>query len=421
MKQTHAMSYIKGLIAKICEVLCRLFTRQHKAVFGCYKNKFADNSKYLFLHWQLNGFMRAIWISADNQMLEQLNAKGYEAYHRWSLKGIYHSLTAKFYFYSSYVGDINRYTHGGAIKTNLWHGSPLKKIEFDIDQGPLHEVYHSQHPRQKWLKSVKYYQEYVKPDVMLCPSEQVQSLFTSAFKLTKSETLLCSNPRSDFYACYPHRQTDLSKLFNGSYQKVILYAPTWRDSGLTNTQTGVSPYDAGFNWQALSAQLQRNNQLLLIRFHPNEAHLAKGLQSIANIIDISERDDVYDVLKQIDLLITDSSSLFIDVLPNNTPFRFYCFDNEQTATQGVNSQRSHYDYAQSLPLISESDNRWRLTNFEQLQVCLDSDFTALSGQEKQDYERLKQWFWQSELSTSFNAIEGAMFKTTAPLTAKIAP
>ncbi|WP_394200875.1 CDP-glycerol glycerophosphotransferase family protein [Shewanella waksmanii] len=405
MSKSTLMPMLKGLLAKLSNRILAMLPRQHKAVLGCYKNKFADNSKYLYLHWQLNHFIRAIWISGDDKVVAQLNRKGYEAYHRWSFKGLYHAITAQYYFYTSYVGDVNQYTHGGAIKTNLWHGSPLKKIEFDIDQGPLAKVYQSSNQQQAWLKSTMFYQEHIRPDLVLCPSTEVQKLFQSAFRLSSQQTLITGNPRTDFYGCYPHRQKEISKLIGQTYRQVILYAPTWRDAGLTDKQPGQSPYNKAFNWPQLSAQLKRNHQLLLIRLHPNEAHYAQELQDMDNILDISDRDDVYDLLKQIDLLITDSSSLFIDILPNNTPFRFYCFDSQ------VTEQRSHYNYSQSLPFINNEDCRWRLADFEEVQTCLDSDFTQLSKQEIEDYDNLKQWFWEKKSTSNFEILESYIIKS----------
>ncbi|MEZ9822082.1 CDP-glycerol glycerophosphotransferase family protein [Shewanella sp. 10N.286.45.A1] len=48
--------------------------------------------------------------------------------------------------------------------------------------------------------------------------------------------------------------------------------------------------------------------------------------SYPNIINISAMEDVYGLLDCVDLLISDYSSLFIDVLPLNVPINFYRFD-----------------------------------------------------------------------------------------------
>ena len=66
-------------ITQLIYILSDFIPRRHKAVMGCYKDKFADNSKYLFLHWQQQKTIRAIWISADKQLVKRLQTLGYEA------------------------------------------------------------------------------------------------------------------------------------------------------------------------------------------------------------------------------------------------------------------------------------------------------------------------------------------------------
>ena len=162
------LSCVRYLVTQTVYFIAGFSPRSRKAVMGCYKNKFADNSKYLFLHWQQALTIRAIWISGDKQLVQQLNHQGYEAHYRWSLKGIYHALTAKYYVYNSYIGDVNQYLARGAIKINLWHGSPLKRIEFDINNGPLLKVYHPTSLKEKFVSTTQYHQQKIRPDYMIC-------------------------------------------------------------------------------------------------------------------------------------------------------------------------------------------------------------------------------------------------------------
>lgn len=130
--------------------------------------------------------MHVIWISGDASLVNALRKKGFIAYERWSLEGVYHALTARFYIYNSYIGDVNQWFASGSIKINLWHGSPLKRIEFDIDHGPLAHKYQSNSYWQKTWHSLLYHQEYVRPQLMLSPSPLVDRLFCSAFRLQKN-------------------------------------------------------------------------------------------------------------------------------------------------------------------------------------------------------------------------------------------
>ena len=305
------MKLIIAILRKLIYHTSGYCPRVNKAVMGSYKNQFSDNAKYLYLHWQQTGLIRSIWITGDNAVIKQLRTDGFEAYHRRSLRGIFHCLTAKFYFYNTYVVDINQYFAKGAVKVNLWHGSPLKQIEFDIKSGPLAQSYQADTLMNRWANTLNFHQQHVKPDLMLSPSPVIDSLFTSAFRINSQQLLRSGNPRTDYFKRYPEQAISIAEFLNNHYDNVILYVPTCRDGSLQSDTAAsqYNPYDDAFDWAILSEQLVKKNQLFLIRFHPNEAYLGKQLYQYPNIIDISHWQDVYSILQEIDLLITDQSSL----------------------------------------------------------------------------------------------------------------
>ncbi len=413
LSRAKLVALIKALFTQGIYQLSAYAPRSHKAVFGSYKNRFTDNSKYLYLHWRREAFIRCIWISGDKALIKRLQAQGHEAYPRRSLQGIYHCLTAKYYFYSSYLGDINQHLGKGAIKVNLWHGSPMKKIEFDIDSGPLAEIYHAPKPAR-----FNYHQQHIRPDLMLSPSAQMSRCFQSAFRLKPEQLLRASYPRTDYFSRSPNAATPLSQLIGRPFKQVILYAPSWRDTGLKEQANQTSPYDQAFNWAKLSVSLRAKGQVLLLRFHPNEAHLAGRYSHFANIIDISQREDVYDILGQIDLLITDTSSLFIDALYHGLSFRLYDLDSgkqslHQQQEQSVTAERSLYDYAASLPLLDKTRARhWHLKDFGELLTFLAAGDFSVKAEEMEDYRQLVETYWQADAPSSFGALEQWMRQTS---------
>lgn len=395
-----------ALLKKCIFTLSWLVPRNaNKAVFGCYKNRFADNSKYLFLHWQQTHFMQAIWISGDKALIHTLRQQGYTAHSRWSLLGIYHALTAKYYVYNSYIGDINQWLAAGAIRINLWHGSPLKKIEFDITTGPLAPQYQTQSLWQAGLKSLRYHQEYVRPSLMLSPSPLVGESFQRAFRLKGDSLLSSTNPRTDYYLRYPEqRQTLPLKADATAYRRVILYAPSWRDALWQNSQkltphltrgNNDSPYQAAFNWQTLSQHLVDTDSLLLLRLHPNERHYAAQFCAYPNVLDISDWDDVYGILHRIDLLITDYSSLFIDALPIEIPVLFYRFDHEQY----LNQSRDCYDIGQDPLSIGQVAYQ-----FDHLLALLqEMNHLNAKPQPNKAYKQLQCLYWSQQASSGLSA------------------
>ncbi|WP_434926645.1 CDP-glycerol glycerophosphotransferase family protein [Shewanella sp. HL-SH2] len=393
--------FIRFAITQLIYTLSGLTPRGHKAVMGCYKDKFADNSKYLFLHWQQQQTIRAIWISADKHIVKRLQDEGYEAYLRWSLLGVWHSATAKYYVYNTYIGDVNQYLAKGAVKINLWHGSPLKQIEFDISNGPLFQVYHPQNISQKFIAKALYHQQYVRPNLMIAPSDTVKKLFASSFRINDEQFLTCGNPRTDYYQRYKSEDW-LQLQLPLNTQQVILYAPSWRDSHLDNA---ANIYTQAIDFECLSAQLQQSNQCLLIRLHPNEAHLATELSQYPNIINVTFWDDIYGILEKIDLLITDYSSIYIDALQYPCDIAFFLFDKAHYQAEC----RSEYPYVAELPkagidlfifsdlqdyLIEFADQRYDLTDSKVQNTVQDS---ARS--------RLINTFWQYQSRSGLDCLD----------------
>ena len=72
-----------------------------------------------------NKEIRCIWI-ASKEDSHLVRSKGFEAYSRWSIKGIWYGLIGGVYVYNSYPNNVNLYTSGGAKFVNLYHGIGLK-------------------------------------------------------------------------------------------------------------------------------------------------------------------------------------------------------------------------------------------------------------------------------------------------------
>ncbi|MBL7251077.1 CDP-glycerol glycerophosphotransferase family protein [Alloalcanivorax marinus] len=377
----------RNILGKLIYFISGWVPRQsHKAVFGCYRDLFTDNSKYLFLHYSGAPRVRAIWISGDEYLVERLNQEGHEAYHRGSWRGRWHALTAGVYCYSSYVGDINQWLCRGAFLVNLWHGSPLKEIEFDISNGPLADRYRRTHPG---MRAWRYHQLYLKPDLMLAPSFRVADCFRSAFRLPEHRVRIGGYPRTDF-ADSPEMAANppLPAFCNG--RRRILYAPSWRDGANGN------PYLEALDWPRLSDWLVENDSVLLLRLHPNEREMARDLAKYPFIVDISHREDIYDLLPDLALVITDYSSLYIDGLLFDVPVLFYRFDHAWYASDC----RKAYAYSRDLPAAGRV-----VGDFETLLAELQRGYCFDRNQNRTGRAAQRNQFWQPGLPRAFEVID----------------
>ncbi|MFM5062051.1 CDP-glycerol glycerophosphotransferase family protein [Aeromonas veronii] len=285
-------------------------------VFGSF-GTYNDNSRYLFEYViQEHKEVRAIWISSDDRSV--LLASGYgEAYQRNSFKGLYYALRAKVYVYAAYTRDICWYASGGAYKVNLWHGIPLKKIEFDIRTPPLVHVFHN----ANLVAHFKHPHAHIRHNLVLSPSHYVyEYTFKSAFRLRSEAEIVISQ--------YP-RVTKIEELaktasVNPDEQQRItfLYAPTWRDSG------GDFIASSGIDFDALERLLATLDAQLVVKLHP-ATKIACDLSQYQHILMANNKLDPCELMAQADCLITDYSSMYFDYMVLDRPIIFFAFDKDE--------------------------------------------------------------------------------------------
>ena len=92
-------------------------------------NSFSDNSKYFFLYASTRDEINCYWITRNQEILSLLRKNNLQAYHKYSWKGLWLSLTSSVFIYDSRINGINYWLSKGAFKVALWHGSPLKTID----------------------------------------------------------------------------------------------------------------------------------------------------------------------------------------------------------------------------------------------------------------------------------------------------
>lgn len=109
-------------------------------------------------------------------------------------------------------------------------------------------------------------------------------------------------------------------------KKIILYAPTFRADG-------SNPLDQ-VDFDKLNKFLETYNYYFIIGLHPKFAN--KNIQTTkeySHIDNIPPGFDSYLFFKDIDLVITDYSNIYIDFLLLDTPIIFYIYDKEKYEKQ----------------------------------------------------------------------------------------
>ena len=212
------------------------------------------------------------------------------------------------------------------IYIQCWHGTPLKRLGFDIEVEGGNALNTIKEIKEKYGQDAKRY------DYMLSPSRFCTEKFISAFNLKNinKENIIIEEgyPRNDFLI--NHTKQDIinlkEKIGIPKDKKVILYAPTWRDnqhvSGIGYT------YDLNLNFDQLKEKLEKD-YVIIFRTHYFVSNSFDFEKYKGFIYNMSEHDDVNDCYIISDLIITDYSSVFFDYANLRRPMIFYMYDLEE--------------------------------------------------------------------------------------------
>ena len=323
------MKFFAYLICYCIYPFSFLFPRRKKKwAFGSFRGAFNDNAKYLFIYVsEQMPEITCAWISFNKDTVRVIRAKGLKAYHVFSLKGIGYALTSKYWFFNAYSSDIMFCLSGGAKQVNLWHGLPLKRIEFDINSGLLADRY-----VKKTLKERYYHPEVFRhPDYMVTSTELFSEVFARSFRISRDRCLGFGLARNGILTWPEEKRMAFIKRHEPAatmdiivelkhYDKVFIYMPTWRDS-----QSDFIA--AGFDFGALDAALAENNALFIIKPHANTTIDPDVIAGLSHIRLLPTTMDVYPILPYTDVLVTDYSSIMYDyILMEKKDVVLYLFD-----------------------------------------------------------------------------------------------
>ncbi len=242
------------------------------------------------------------------------------------------------------------------IVIELWHGIPFKAMGL-LDK--------SLDLRSKKL-AIK---SWNKVDFIVSSSLTYSTLINACFGTYKNPYIITGFPRND----YLFNNGRLQELFLKNDKKlrgkrVILFVPTFR-KGYINRVEGIERDKNVFGFEEFDMKafddfLGENRALLIVKLHPNEEKFYKKVYETMNLSNFyfltseileSSKIDLYEILPDVDLLITDYSSIYFDFLLLNKPIIFVKPDFEQySKIRGV--LLSPYDFWAPGPKVTSQDD-----------------------------------------------------------------
>jgi len=304
----------------------------HWIIIGRDDGRFVDNSKHFFcwLHLHAPAHMAFTFVSEDANTIAELHQLGASA----ELFPGHGAKIALLRAGTVIVDNNHPFRRGyldwlrGSRLVQLWHGAPLKQIELHVHRNRLQRL--GSFKGMLATMQATLTNAYPRLDILISPSTfYTKHVFAECFNAAR--ILEAGYSRND---CLLSPELELHKLVDVNVDnnarrriirhkqdggRVILYAPTYRDDLR-------SPFDDGgidlSIWANIAA---RNNVLLVLKLHPEMQGRTPSTADDA-IVHIEPSSDVYPLLREVDLLISDYSSIHFDFLLLDRPVIFYAYD-----------------------------------------------------------------------------------------------
>lgn len=281
------------------------------------RDDFSDNSKYLFLHYLLNNpGAEPVWCTRNSDLAGTLSDQGFPVFdmaaagEAGTISFLIEAATAVFCTNALNSLGSFEYLHAlaGARKIQLWHGVGIKKI--DMMMTPYTNL------RDKGFLSQL--MGVLGMDYVLSPSAFQDEVWRQAFGTRPGQIIRAGLPRNELLF-RPARSIELINSVDGEEffaerkSPRVLFCPTFSRMNKPLWQ------DEAIIGQMLKFTLERGGHVV-IKPHPFEAKLVppEGLFDEAFTV-LPAGTDIYPLLSQMDMLVTDFSSLFVDFLLTGKP------------------------------------------------------------------------------------------------------
>jgi CDP-glycerol glycerophosphotransferase len=211
----------------------------------------------------------------------------------------------------------------GQFYLQTWHGTPLKRIGFDIEPPRLPNTVayleRQSEDTPKW-------------DLLLAPNAFSTPIFRRAFAFD-GEIAETGYPRNDILR-HPERDERAKEIRRRlgvpAGKRVVLYAPTWRDDAFQ--QGGRYRFELHLDLDAVTLALG-GDHVILLRTHFNVRDPLGEGSAETGLMDVTRYPDIADLYLISDVLITDYSSAMFDFAVTGRPILFFTYDLERYRDQ----------------------------------------------------------------------------------------
>lgn len=314
-----------------------------------FDGKYGCNSKYIseyLLKYYPNKF-EIIYPLGKNRNFNELEKKGIKPVVRNSLKYYYYCLTSKIFITTNgaiaYIPFKKK-----QIVINTWHGGgAYKKMGLDTNDDFFYKLdcKLTENKTTYFISSNKYFSDIIQTSLLI----------------SKNKILEIGMPRNDiFFEKHDEIIEKVKSKFGINKEtKIVLYAPTYRPKN----GNYFLPHELGnyeIDVKSVISSLEnrfKGNWIFGLRLHPSVAKLLKDLSE--NIINMSDYDDVQELLYTSDVLINDYSSIMWDFVQTKKPCFIFATDLEE-----YENSTGLYTKPSSWPFPLAENNKELIENIE---------------------------------------------------------
>ncbi|MEO3787764.1 bifunctional glycosyltransferase family 2 protein/CDP-glycerol:glycerophosphate glycerophosphotransferase [Actinocorallia sp. B10E7] len=335
-------AYAQRVLQERFYPLHRSLRMRDQLVFVSWKGKqCSDNPRAIADELRRRGDDREhIWVVRDTAIAAP---EGATVVRQWS-RGYYKALARSKYVIANDDMPASYVKREGQTYLQTWHGTPLKKIGFDIGQVKFASgsgyLDHLERDVAKW-------------DLMLSPNPFSTPILRRAFRFG-GDILETGYPRNDLLhspLASEHAARVRARLGIPGDKRVVLYAPTWRDDQFY--AGGRYRFDQRLDLLRARKELGHDH-VFLVRGHHLIADDLYDPSYGDFVRNVTAYPDITDLYLISDVLITDYSSAMFDFAGTGRPMLFFTYDLETYRDQ---LRGFYFDFAERAPgpLLATSD------------------------------------------------------------------
>ncbi|MFJ3393114.1 CDP-glycerol glycerophosphotransferase family protein [Leifsonia aquatica] len=273
-----------------------------------------------------------IWALSDldqyRSTVEEFAGDGRVSFVRYGSAAYYRALATSEYLVNNATFPPDFSKRPGQVYLNTWHGTPLKRMGYDIEDGAL--------------GTANIIRNFVQSDYLLSANPFMsEQMYETAYKLTgiyRGAIVEEGYPRIDRQFLDDAARDDVrARLVAAGIplgdRKIVLYAPTWK--GATFGRPTDDLDELLDHIHSIEEQIDTSRYAVLLKTHQSVHKLAAHRPELQRLL-VPNEIPTNLVLGVSDLLISDYSSIFFDFLQTGRPIVFFTPDlADYAGTRGL--------------------------------------------------------------------------------------